>query len=166
MTDQRPKQANSRNCFVCGVANPVGLKLTIYQVEPGVIETSFTAPQHFEGFPGVLHGGIVATILDEISGRAWLGEDPQSPRFLFTGKMEVIYRRNAPLGKPLRVVGKAVKSRGRALEGWAGMYDEEGQLLAEATTLLFDVPKEKLDSDNLADFGWKVSHDDELAEKR
>ncbi len=156
---KKSKQANSRHCFVCGLENPAGLQLKIYQIEPGVIETTFTPPEHFQGFPGLLHGGITATILDEISGRAWLGDDPAAPRFLFTGKLEVIYRKNVPLGKPLRIVGKAGKTRGRACEGWAGMYDDNGALLAEAHTLLFEVPQDLLDAHDMSDLGWKVYPD-------
>ena len=97
-------QPNSKMCFICGLENPIGLKLRIYQTEPGVIETSYTAPDHFQGYPGVLHGGIVATILDEISGRAQMG-DVAAPRFMFTAKLEVKYRKNVPTGKPLKIIG-------------------------------------------------------------
>lgn len=151
----RELQPNSRHCFVCGLENPVGLKLRIYRIEEGVIETAFTAPAHFQGYPGVLHGGIVASILDEISGRANMG-DPSQPRFMFTGKLEVKYRKNVPIGVPLKIIGKAGKSRGKMAEGWAGMYDENGTLLAEATTLLVNLPEDMLDSANLEDLGWKV----------
>jgi acyl-coenzyme A thioesterase PaaI-like protein len=130
----------------------------MYQVEPGVIETTYTAPEHFQGYPGVLHGGIVASLLDELSGRAQMG-DPSEPRFMFTGKLEVKYRKNVPVGKPLKIIGKAGKSRGRTAEGWAGIYDECGTLLAEATALLIDVPDETLDSANLEELGWKVYPD-------
>jgi acyl-coenzyme A thioesterase PaaI-like protein len=145
-------------CFICGLENPVGLKLKIYEVEPGVIETTFTAPDHFQGYPGVLHGGIVATILDEISGRSHMG-GAESPRFMFTAKLEVKYRKNVPTGVPLRIVGKAGKSKGRSAEGWAGIYDPEGTLLAEANTLLINVPQETLDTANLEELGWKVYPD-------
>jgi acyl-coenzyme A thioesterase PaaI-like protein len=155
---EKIKQPNSLNCFVCGVENPVGLRLKIYQTEPGVIETTYTAPDHFQGYPGVLHGGIVASLLDEISGRVLMG-DPSEPRFMFTAKMEVKYRRNVPIGKQLRVVGKAGKSKGKMAEGWAGIYDEEGILLAEANTLLIDVPTDTLDMSILEELGWKVYPD-------
>ena len=152
------KQPNSRHCFVCGLENPIGLKLHIYQTEPGVIETTYTAPDHFQGYPGVLHGGIVAAILDEISGRAHMG-NPSEPRFMFTGKIEVKYRKNVPIGKPLKIIGKAGKVRSKMAEGWAGIYDEEGMLLAEANTLLIDVPEGTLDMFLLDELGWKVYPD-------
>jgi acyl-coenzyme A thioesterase PaaI-like protein len=152
------KQPNSKMCFICGLDNPVGLKLKIYELEPGVIETQFTAPEHFQGYPGVLHGGIVATILDEISGRAFMG-DPLHPRFMFTAKLEVKYRKNVPIGKSLRIVGKAGKSKGRMAEGWAGIYDESGSLLAEANSLLVDVPSEVLENVDAETLGWKIYPD-------
>lgn len=154
----RLKQPNSRHCFICGLENPVGLKLRIYQVEPGVIETTYTAPEHFQGYPGVLHGGIVASILDEIAGRAHMG-DPSAPRFMFTGKLEVRYRQNVPIGQPLKIIGKAGKSKGKTAEGWAGIYNQQGELLAEATALLIDVPQDMLDNAHLETLGWRVYPD-------
>ncbi len=152
------KQPNSRMCFLCGVENPVGLKMKIYEVEPGMVEASYTAPDHFQSYPGILHGGIVATILDEISGRAHLG-DPSRPRFMFTAKLEVKYRKNVPVGKPLRIVGKAGKVKGRMAEGWAGIYDESGALLAEGDSLLVDVPPELLKDVDHEAMGWKIYPD-------
>ena len=152
------KQPNSRMCFICGLENPVGLQLKIYEVEPGVIETTYTAPEHYQSYPGILHGGIVATILDEISGRSFMG-DPSQPRFMFTAKLEVKYRKNVPIGTPLRIVGKAGKTKGRMAEGWAGIYDEAGTLLAEGNTLLIDVPAEVLDNVDHEALGWKIYPD-------
>jgi len=152
------KQPNSRMCFVCGLENPVGLKLKIYRTAPGEIETTFTAPEHFQGYPGVLHGGIVATILDEISGRAHMG-DPSAPRFMYTAKLEVRYRSNVPVCVPLLIVGKAGAVRGRRAEGWAGMYDPKGTLLAEAQALLVDVPKKIFADSDMDALGWKVYPD-------
>jgi acyl-coenzyme A thioesterase PaaI-like protein len=152
------KQPNSRHCFVCGLENPVGLKLKIYEIAEGLIETTFTAPTHFQGYPGVLHGGIVASILDEISGRALMG-DPSKPRFMFTGKLEVKYRMNVPIGKPLRVIGKAIKNKSKVAEGWAGVYNENDELLAEAKTLLIDVPDEILALTDIENIGWKIYPD-------
>jgi acyl-coenzyme A thioesterase PaaI-like protein len=151
------KQPNSRMCFICGLENPVGLHLHIYETEPGVVESTYFAPDHFQGYPGVLHGGIVGAIIDEISGRAHMGSDPASPRFMFTAKLEVKYRRNVPVGKVLKIVGKAGKSRARSAEAWAGIYDAEtNDLLAEGTTLLIDVPADQFDKSRLDELGWKV----------
>ncbi len=151
------KQPNSKMCFICGVENPVGLHLHIYQTSPGVVEAAYIAPEHFQGYPDVLHGGIVGAILDELSGRALMGSDPTSPRFMFTARLEVKYRKNVPIGVPLRIVGKAGKTRSRAAEAWAGIYDtRDGELLAEANSLLINVPGEQFNNADLERLGWKV----------
>jgi len=144
-------------CFICGLENPVGLHLHMYEVEPGVVETTYTAPDHFQGYPGVLHGGIVGALIDEISGRAHMGSDPNNPRFMFTAKLEVKYRKNVPVGKPLKIVGKAGKSKSRSAEAWAGIYDAEtNDLLAEGNTLSINVPDKQFDKSRLGELGWKV----------
>ncbi|MCK6540220.1 MAG: PaaI family thioesterase, partial [Anaerolineales bacterium] len=118
-------QPNSKMCFICGLENPVGLHLHIYETEPGVVETNYTAPDHFQGYPGVLHGGIIAALIDELGGRAHMGSDPQNPRFMFTAKLEVKYRKNVPIGRPLKVIGRAGRSKTRSAEAWAGIYDAD-----------------------------------------
>ncbi|MEO8357467.1 MAG: PaaI family thioesterase [Chloroflexota bacterium] len=156
MTDSR-KQPNSRMCFICGLENPVGLHLHMYETEPGVVETSYIAPEHFQGYPGVLHGGIVGAIIDEISGRALMGGDPMSPRFMFTAKLEVKYRRNVPIGRQLKIIGRAVKSKARSAAAWAGIYDAEtNELLAEGNTILIDVPPDQFDKSRLNELGWGI----------
>ena len=147
-------------CFICGLENPIGLHLHIYEVEPGVIETKYIAPEHFQGYPGVVHGGIVAALLDEISARAQMGSDSNDPRFMFTAKLEVKYRQNVPIGKLLKIVGKAGKTKSKSAEAWAGIYDAEtNELLAEGNTLLINVPDDQLDKSKLNELGWKVYPD-------
>jgi len=151
------KQPNSHRCFVCGLENPVGLHLHIYETEPGVVESKYLAPDHFQGYPGVLHGGIVAAIIDEISGRAHMGSDMNAPRFMFTGKLEVKYRKNVPVGRLLKIIGRAGKSKRNLAEAWAGIYDSEtDELLAEGTAVHVDVPREQFDLSKLDELGWKV----------
>jgi len=153
----RKRQPNSHSCFICGMENPVGLHLHIYETAPGEVESGYIAPDHFQGYPGVLHGGIVAALIDEISGRAHMGTDPLNSRFMFTAKLEVKYRKNVPIGRELRIIGKAGKSRSRSAEAWAGIYDAgTGELLAEGNTLLMDVSVDQFDRSRLDELGWKV----------
>jgi acyl-coenzyme A thioesterase PaaI-like protein len=65
MTTQQP---GSKMCFVCGVDNPIGLHLDIW-MDGEQVWAEFTPGQQHQGWPGVLHGGIQATLLDEIMGR-------------------------------------------------------------------------------------------------
>ena len=79
-----------------------------------------------------------------------MGSDPANPRFMFTAKLEVKYRKNVPVGKHLKILGKAGRSRLRSAEAWAGIYDAEtDELLAEGNTLLIDVPAGQFDKSSL-----------------
>jgi hypothetical protein len=100
---------------------------------------------------------MVAAIIDEMSGRAHMGSDPENPRFMFTGKLEVKYRKNVPIGKPLKIIGKAGKSKGKIAEAWAGIYDAEtDELLAEGTAMHINVPNDQFAKSELSKLGWRV----------
>jgi acyl-coenzyme A thioesterase PaaI-like protein len=150
-------QPNSRHCFVCGVANPYGLQLRFYESSPGEVTAEYTVPEHYQGYPGVVHGGIVAAMLDEVCGRVHMGGDP--PRFMYTARLEIRYRHNVPVGQPLRLVGRVARSRARAATATGEIFDAEGNLLAEAEALLVDVPPETVNSVDLEALGWKVYSD-------
>jgi hypothetical protein len=59
------KQPNSRMCFVCGIENPIGLKLKFYTDDEGRCIARFRPKPQHQGYPGQLHGGIISTLLDE-----------------------------------------------------------------------------------------------------
>jgi acyl-coenzyme A thioesterase PaaI-like protein len=147
-------------CFICGLENPVGLHLHIFETAPGNVETTYTAPEHFQGYPGVLHGGIVSAILDELAARSLMGSDPLEPRFMFTARLEIKYRRNVPIGKLLKIIGKGGRSRGKSAEAWSGIYDgETDELLAEANALLINVPSDQFNAADLDRLGWRIYPD-------
>ena len=152
------RQPNSRHCFICGLENPFGLKLRFYDTAPGEVTVHHTVPEQYQGYPGVVHGGVVAAMLDEAAGRVYMG-DPQQPRFMYTARMDIRYRKNVPVGQPLKIVGRAVKSRGRTATAAATVLGPDGEILAEAELLLVDVPEGVVDSVDLEAIGWKVYDD-------
>jgi len=154
------QQPNSQHCFVCGISNPVGLKLRFYETGPGEVTAEYTAPEHFQGYPGVVHGGIVAAMLDEVAGRVHMGGDP--PRFMYTARLDIRYRKNVPVGKPLLLIGKAGKIKKRTATATSQIYGPDGGLLAEAEALLVDVPEEMLQTADLEALGWRVYSDAEV----
>ena len=102
------KQPNSRMCFICGLQNPVGLHMAIYNdPDNDCIFSNVTVPDQYQSYPGVVHGGIVATMLDEISGRATI-MDASDQNLMVTMKLEVKYRLPTPTNTPLKVVGRVV----------------------------------------------------------
>ena len=122
-----------RMCFACGPENPIGLRLQFRQ-EGDAYVTTFIADQAFQGYHNVIHGGIVATLLDEVMARyVWAKYGPSA-----TAKLEVRYRCPAPVGVPLEVRGWVTAERrgGRAVETAAEARLEDGTVLAEATGLI------------------------------
>jgi acyl-CoA thioesterase FadM len=83
-----------------------------------------------------------------------MGIDP--PRFMYTATLEVRYRMNVPVGQPLRIVGKAVKSKSRTATSSGAIYGPDGEVLAEADAVLVEVPDGTLSNVDLAALGWKV----------
>jgi acyl-coenzyme A thioesterase PaaI-like protein len=132
------KQASARNCFICGVDNQGGLQLRFYEAEPGKIVADYTVPVRFEGYPGIVHGGIVAAMLDEVAGRTFISGDP--PRFMVTAKMTVRYRKPVPIDQPLQLFGYAKQDKGRVALAAGEIRDMEGNLLAEADVMLASMP--------------------------
>jgi len=152
-------QPNSRHCFVCGLANPFGLGLRFYQIGLSEVTAEVTVPEHFQGYPGVVHGGVVAAMLDEIAGRAHMGGDP--PRFMYTAKMDIRYRKNVPVEQPLRLVGRAGMSKSHTATSSSKIYGPQGDLLAEAEVLLVNLPDAEIGRVDLEALGWKVYEKEE-----
>lgn len=152
--DDRVQQPNSRDCFVCGVENPIGLNLTFYSVGSGMVEAEYIVPNVYQGYPGVVHGGIIAAMLDEITYRSIITDNPN--RMMFTARLNIRYRMNVPVEEKLKLIGIAgsVKSRTATAKGM--IYDNEGKLLAEAEAILITVPDYSLDEGELEALGWKV----------
>ena len=136
------RQPSSRSCFVCGRENPVGLKVRwVQHPEAGEIRGIVTIPEHFTGYPGVTHGGIVGAILDETAGRTIL-MDGGFEDLMVTAKLEVVYRRPTPTGVPLEVVGRLARRSGARAEAEAELRLPDGTVAARGTVLLARPPAE------------------------
>lgn len=136
------RQPTSRSCFVCGRDNPVGLKVVWDQhPEAGELRATVVIPEHFNGYPGVTHGGIVAAVLDETAGRTIL-IDGGFDDLMVTAKLEVVYRRPTPTGVPLEAVGRLRKRSGTRAEAEAELRLPDGTVVARATVLLARPPAE------------------------
>jgi hypothetical protein len=83
------------------------------------------------------------------------------PRFMFTARLDVRYRKNVPLETPLRIVGRVQKSKSRTVTSTGVIYGPAGDILAEADALLVDAPMDALSEAELEDLGWKVYADEE-----
>lgn len=154
MTSAHIKQPNSTHCFVCGLQNPHGLKAEFHDDGRETVISHYTIPKDFEGYPGVAHGGIVASILDEAVGRVPMIGAPN--RFMMTVKIEIKYRQPVPVAQPLTIVGRLVKLRGRLCVATGELQLADGSVAAEATATLAALPEHYSVDGDLEALGWKV----------
>jgi acyl-coenzyme A thioesterase PaaI-like protein len=113
-------------CYACGAQNERGLHME-FRRENGRAICDYTPCDYQQGYPGRLHGGIVATLIDEAMG--WAVYDAR--QWGATARLAVRYRRPVPLDAPLRVEAWIVKDRSRLIELRAELRDSAGVLLAE-----------------------------------
>jgi uncharacterized protein (TIGR00369 family) len=118
---------NSKTCFVCGEENHAGLK-TRFFVQDGLVKTLFDPQGHHCGYGDVVHGGVVAAILDECMGWAAARE---IERMCFTADLTVRYLRPIP-ARPMLVHGQASRVHRRLVECTGWIADESGQEYARA----------------------------------
>lgn len=124
-------------CFGCGPANPGGLHLEFLLSEDSSVVCRAAIPESFDGPAGYLHGGIIATLLDETMSKAVRVQGVTA----MTRHLEVDYRRPVPSGKPIRVEGRVVRSEGRKCWTEATILENEGSVLVRGTGLFIEVQR-------------------------
>jgi acyl-coenzyme A thioesterase PaaI-like protein len=123
-------------CFVCGPANAGGLQLT-FAHDGEMYVTTCIVPATYQGYQGIVHGGILSTLLDEVMARlVWERYGPAA-----TARLAVRFHRPAPIGVPLEFRGwiTAARRGGQLCDTAAQALLVDGTLLAEATALVVRV---------------------------
>jgi acyl-coenzyme A thioesterase PaaI-like protein len=132
-------------CFACGLRNPYGLHM-VFRQDEGTVVSDFQPHEEHQGFPGIIHGGIVAAVLDEALNRTSLLTE--YPAWSMTGRLEVRYRRNVPYGPLLRVRASPGSVRKRMLQatGVLTLASDESVVLAQAQGTFMMLTQEMADA--------------------
>lgn len=125
------------NCFGCGQANPVGLHLRFSQTADHTVFCDVQIAHDYEGPPGYLHGGIIATLLDEAMSKANRARGVTA----MTRQMQVEYLHPVPSNAAIRIEGKVTRSEGRKHWTEAHIQNAAGKVLARATGLFIAIHK-------------------------
>jgi acyl-coenzyme A thioesterase PaaI-like protein len=133
-----------QRCFACGPQNPSGLQMRFFR-EGETIISDFQPREEHQGFPGVPHGGIIATLFDEALNRTSLLAE--HPTWTMTARLEVRYRRYVPYGPLLRVKAWLEMQRGRMVQAHGALMlaEDEGVIFAEAKGSFMSLQPEALD---------------------
>jgi len=130
------KLSDNNRCFGCGKENPLGLKITfILDRENKAIEGEFTPGPEHQGYQGITHGGIIATLLDEAMGRLLF----ELGTYAVTAWMEVRYAAPLEIGEKVFVSARVVKERKKFFEAAAEVTDSRGTVIAKASGKLMTV---------------------------
>jgi uncharacterized protein (TIGR00369 family) len=122
-------------CFGCGPANDRGLHLEFLLAEDHSVVCMASISDSYEGPPGYVHGGIIATLLDEA-----MSKSVRAGGFTaMTRQMEVDYLRPVPSRTPIRIEGHLTRNEGRKHWSEAKILDEKGTVLATGKGLFIEV---------------------------
>ena len=138
------RQRNSRMCVICGLDNPVGLRAGFYNMKDGSVMCPFKFKEEYQSFPQRVHGGIIATMLDELAFRA-LWTNGTEDVWGVTMSMNVKYRKPVPYETPLIGRGIIVRETSKFATMDAQIFNIERTLLANA-----EVKYIKLSADQIA----------------
>ncbi|PKM90355.1 MAG: thioesterase [Firmicutes bacterium HGW-Firmicutes-12] len=117
----------NHHCFGCGELNSQSLKLKFLQGVDGVY-TIFTPGDYHQGYPGIMHGGITSTLLDEVMSNCIVAIGFRA----VTARLEVRFRQSIPLYRQLRIEGR-ITGRKRRVVDTEGYIYLDGEIAAEAT---------------------------------
>jgi acyl-coenzyme A thioesterase PaaI-like protein len=121
------------HCFTCGDEHPTGLRLRLVAMDGVAMRGVFTVTEQHMGGPGLAHGGILASAVDEVLGSlAWLLWQPA-----VTGRLEIDYRQPVPVGSTVVIDAWCTGVDGRKLYGEAvgRLGDENGPEVVRASAI-------------------------------
>ena len=148
---------HTHSCFVCGESNPFGLKLR-FETDGRIVQTRFVPRAEHIGFKGVVHGGLIATVLDEIM--VWACAVP-TRKFAYCAELTVRYLQPLAPGAEVIVTSELVANRkDRIYEAKASARTAANVLLAEATGKYLPIKSAviaELARDFVGDTGWLLA---------
>jgi uncharacterized protein (TIGR00369 family) len=128
--------SDDHNCFVCGKKNAAGLQLEFYENrQSGESEAKVVFPARLQGWQNTVHGGMLATVLDETMIKAAAASGIKT----VTAEITVKYKKPALTGAPYLAAGKVLETRGRIVLAESRICDASGTIYAQATGKLFKV---------------------------
>jgi len=122
----------SELCFGCGQNNPIGLKLD-FKRHGQSARAEFTPTEFHQGWTGIVHGGILSSLLDEAMAYAALFEGMHC----ITAKLETRIKRPARVGEPLLITSSVTRKTRKLIKTRATITLEDGTLVAEGTSSQF-----------------------------
>jgi acyl-coenzyme A thioesterase PaaI-like protein len=121
---------------MCGRENEFGLKMVWYNnPDSNQVEANVTIGEHFNGYPGIVHGGIVAAILDETAGRAVM-LDADFDNLFITLRLNLTYRKPTPTNTPLKAIGWLERKGNKGMKVASKLLLPDGTVTTECKAVV------------------------------
>ena len=153
------KQPNSKMCLVCGLQNGPGLQATFYELDCEQLVGIFTPRDHQQGYPGRLHGGIAASMLDETIGRA-IRITHGDALWGVTIELNTKFRKPIPLEEPITTVARVTWETKRHFEGDGAILLPSGRVAVEGHGRYLKMPIESIADFDYSEQEWMVTPND------
>lgn len=124
------KQNNSARCIVCGDQNDASLGCRFYELDNGELAAVFRSEDWHQSYPGRMHGGMAAGVLDELIGRA--AAEGRDDFWGVTVELQLKYRKPVPTDADLKAVARVTKRNRKIFEGTGEILLEDGTVAVEA----------------------------------
>ncbi len=143
-------------CFVCGEKNDFGLQAKFYETGTNELVALINPSEEHQGYPGRMHGGIAASILDETIARA-ICNGKEDQLWGVTLELKTKYRKPVPLGQELKVVGRVTSEGSRSFEGTAELLLPNGEVAVSAEGKYIKLATDKIADDRFVTEEWFLS---------
>jgi uncharacterized protein (TIGR00369 family) len=150
------KQHISKMCFVCGEMNAFGLHGKFFETESNELVAIINPSEEHQGYPGRMHGGLAATILDETIARSiYIGKEEQI--WGVTLELKTKYRKPVPLGQEVKVIGRVISEGSRTFEGTGEIILSNGDIAVSAEGKYIKMRTENIAGELIANDDWYYS---------
>ena len=147
------KQQISKMCFVCGVENDFGLHANFYETGANELVALIKPSDQHQGYPGRMHGGIAATILDETIARS-ICNGKNEKLWGVTLELKTRFRKPVPLGQELKVVGRVTSEGSRSFEGTGEILLPNGEIAVSAEGKYLKLDIKRISDESPGDDDW------------
>jgi acyl-coenzyme A thioesterase PaaI-like protein len=147
------KQHVSKMCFVCSEKNDFGLHAKFYETNAKELVALNNSSEQHQGYPGRMHGGIAATILDETIARS-ISNGKNEQIWGVTLELKTKFRKPIPLGQELKIVGRVISEGTRTFEGTAEIVLPNGEIAVSAEGKYMKATIDRITNDRFINNEW------------
>ena len=153
------KQNNGKMCIVCGNENDLSMHTRFYDLESGEMAAVFHTKDWHQSYPGRVHGGMAAAVLDELMGRAICIDEPGT--WAVTADLNVKYKAPVPTDAKLTALARVTRNTRKIFEGEGEIYLGDGSIAVSAKGKYMKLDVNRIVDDEFLEKEWRLLEEDD-----